>query len=134
MGVYDINPTEYNRKLAEALKEIEEFKAPEFMSYVKTGSGKQRPPIDNDFWYIRASSILRQIYIKKTVGVERLKTRYGSRKDRGSQPGKFRKASGKIIRLILQQAEKAGLVEKAAGKKSGRKLTEKGIKLLDSIK
>jgi len=39
-----------------------------------------------------------------------------------------------MIRLILQQAEKAGLLEKSTGKKKGRKLSQKGIKLLDSIK
>lgn len=50
------------------------------------------------------------------------------------KPEKFRKGSGKIIRIILQQAEKAGLVEKFKGKRSGRRLTIKGNELLASIK
>ncbi len=113
----NIHDKDFNAKLAEALKKIEEIKTPEFMSYVKSGSGKMRPPAEEDFWYKRAASILRQLYIRKVVGVNRLRTRYGSLKNRGMQPEKFRRASGKIIRLILQQAEKAGLVEKAKGKK-----------------
>jgi ribosomal protein S19E (S16A) len=39
-----------------------------------------------------------------------------------------------MIRLILQQAEKAGLLEKSEGKKKGRKLTKKGVKFMEEIK
>ena len=55
---------------------------------------------------------MRQLYIKGVIGVGKLRTRYGSRKDRGVRPARFKKSSGKILRVILQQAEKAGLVEK----------------------
>ena len=69
------------------------------------------------------------------VGVERLRTRYGNRQDRGKQPPHFAKASGKILRLILQQGESAELLAKATdGKAKGRILTEKGKKLLEGIK
>jgi ribosomal protein S19E (S16A) len=44
------------------------------------------------------------------------------------------KASGKMIRVILQQSEAAGLVEKVSNMQHGRRLTEKGRKFLDSIK
>jgi len=133
MAVYDIEPQEYNNKLAEALKKLDEFEVPAWALFVKTSVSRVRPPQD-DFWHKRAASILRQIYIKGVVGVSRLRTKYGGRKKRGMRPEEFRKASGKIIRLILQQAEKAGLLEKSTGKKAGRKLTSKGIKLLESIK
>ncbi len=134
MSVYDIPADEYNKKLAEALKKISEFKMPDWAIFVKTSVARARPPAEEDFWYKRAASILRQIYLKGTVGVNRLRTRYGGRKNRGMKPEEFRKGSGKIIRVILQQAEKAGLVEKYKGKKSGRKLTEKGREFLESIK
>ena len=133
MTVYDIEPGEYNKKLAEALKQFPEFEVPIWAHFVKTGSAKVRPP-QEEFWHIRAASILRQIYIRGVVGVGRLKTRYGSNMKRGSKPEEFRKASGKIIRVILQQAEKAGLLEKSTMKKKGRKLTSKGVKFLESIK
>lgn len=135
-SVFEIPAAEYNIKLAEALKKIPEIKPPEWSFFVKTGTSKKRPPQDSEFWYKRASSILRQIYVHKTVGVNRLKTRYGSRKNRGFKPEKFKKASGKIIRVILQQAESAGLLEKTkeTGKKAGRKLTEEGRKLMESVK
>jgi len=84
-----IDPEKYNKSLAEALKKIPEFKAPEWAIFVKTGVSKKRPTLEEDFWYKRAASILRQIYIKGIVGVERLRTRYGGRKNRGAKPAEF---------------------------------------------
>jgi small subunit ribosomal protein S19e len=132
--IKSIEPQKYNQALAKALKEIEEFKQPEWSNFVKTSSSKERPPQDPEFWHKRAASILRQIYLKKIVGTNRLRTRYGSNKNRGGKPSKFQKAGGKIIRTILQQAESAELIEKMKGRKSGRQLTAKGKELLESIK
>ena len=134
--VYSTEANEYNTKLANALKEFSEFQAPEWMAYVKTGIAKKRPPVDKDFWHKRAASIMRQAYVRGVVGVNRLKTRYGSKKNRGMQPEIFRKGSGKIVRVILQQAEAAGLIEKTGddAKKAGRKLTDKGKELMEGLK
>lgn len=128
------DPQKYNSALAEALKKIPQFQPPEWSFYVKTGSAKQRPPEEEDFWYKRAASILRQLYLKGVVGVQRLRKIYGSKKKRGVRPSKFKKASGKIIRTILQQAESAGFVEKVDKFQFGRRLTQKGRDFLDSIK
>lgn len=138
--VYEIDTREYNLKLAEALKKIPEFKKPEWVEFVKSGPAKERPVDEPDFWYKRAASILRQIHKKKSVGVNRLRTKYGSKKNRGYAPERFMKAGGKIIRTILQQADSAGFTEiakKVKGtreKKSGRQLTQKGKEFLESIK
>lgn len=134
MTVYEIEPGEYNLKLAKALEKMPEFKMPEWAHFVKTSVARVRPPAEDDFWHRRAASILRQIYIKGVLGVSRLKTRYGGRKNRGMQPEIFMKASGKIIRVILQQAEAAGLLERSTTKKMGRKLTVKGVKFMEAIK
>ena len=138
MGVYDFSAQEYNLKLAEALKKIPEFEQPEWSEFVKSAPSKERPIEDPDFWYKRAASILKQIYKNEIVGVNRLKVRYGSKKNRGSRPEKFRKAGGKIIRTILQQLDKVGFTEikkitKGIKGKSGRQLTEKGKSFLDSV-
>ncbi|MBS3085135.1 40S ribosomal protein S19 [Candidatus Pacearchaeota archaeon] len=136
MPVYDLPAQEYNLKLAEALKQIPEFTEPEWANFVKSGTSKARPIEDPEFWHKRAASILRQIYINGAAGVSRLRTRYGSRKKRGSKPEEFRKASGKIIRTILQQSDKASFTEifKVKGKRAGRKLTIKGQEFLEAIK
>ena len=139
-SVYELPAQEYNLKLAEALKKIPEFEAPEWVGFVKSGSAKERPIDDPDFWHKRAASILKQVYKKKIVGVVRLRTKYGSKKNRGFKPEKFKKAGGKIIRTILQQADAAGFTEIAKAvrgvrsKKPGRQLTEKGKKFMEGIK
>jgi small subunit ribosomal protein S19e len=96
---------------------------------------KKRPPQEEDFWYKRAASILRQAYLNEVVGVNRLRTRYGSRKNRGMKPERFKKSGGKIIRVILQQAEAAGIMEKrnVSGKRAGRILTIKGKEFMEGI-
>ena len=135
-SIYDIPADEFNKKLATILKSMPEFKAPEWSFFVKTGMSKDRPPQEPDFWQKRAASILRQIYLNKTVGVGRLRTRYGSKKNRGVKPSRFKKSGGKIIRVILQQAEAVGLLEKfnEPGERAGRRLTEQGKELLESVK
>jgi len=138
--VFEMNAQEYNLKLAKALKEIPEFNQPEWSKFVKSGPSKEMPIEDPDFWHKRAASILRQIYKNKIVGVNRLKTKYGSKKNRGMKPEEFRKAGGKIIRTILQQADRAGFTEIAKdikdvrSKRPGRQLTKKGKEFLEAIK
>jgi small subunit ribosomal protein S19e len=131
--IFTKDPVKYIPALAEALKGIKEFETPEWALYVKSGMSRERPPADEDFWHIRAASILRQLYIKGVVGVGKLRTKYGSKKDRGGKPDKFKKSGGKIIRVILQQAEAAGLVEKVTRLQHGRRLTQAGRDFLDSI-
>ena len=140
MAVYDIDAQEYNLKLAESLKKIHEFNQPEWSIFIKTGPAKERPIEDPDFWHKRAASILKQIYKNKILGVNKFRTKYGSKKNRGYAPEKFRRAGGKIIRTILQQSDKAGFTEIAKaikgvkGRKPGRQLTEKGKEFLEGIK
>ena len=138
MNVYDLDPQEHNLKLAEALKNVPEIEMPEWAEFVKSAPSKERPIDDPDFWHKRTASILRQIYKRKTVGVSRLRTKYGSKKDRGYQPEKFVRAGGKIIRTILQQLDKAGFTEmtkppRGVRGKTGRKLTEKGKSFVEDI-
>ncbi len=114
--VKSIEAGKYNLMLAEALKNQEEFVKPAWVDFVKSGTSKVRPIAEVDFWHRRAASILRQVYLNEVVGVQRLRTRYGSNKNRGNRPSEFRRASGKIIRLILQQSEKAGFMKKSEGK------------------
>ena len=131
--IYGKDPVKFIPALAIALKEIEAFEVPEWAAFVKSGVSRERPPASDDFWYTRTASILRQLYIHGVVGVGKLRTRYGSKQDRGGIRSKFKKSGGKIIRVILQQAELAGLVEKVLRGQHGRRLTLKGRELLDSI-
>ncbi len=130
---YDIESGQFNAVLALKLQEIPEFAMPDWAKFVKTGAGKARPPMEQNWWFNRAASILHQLYIKGLVGVSKLRTRYGGKKDRGMKPKIFYKGSGKVIRVILQQGEKAGLVEKFKDKTAGRRLTKRGKLFLDEV-
>ena len=130
-NLYDTEPNELIEKASASLKAIPEIKAPEWAAYVKTGSFKERPPVREDWWHVRAAAILRTIYLKGPIGVSKLRTKYGGKKNRGMKPEHFYKGSGSIIRKILQQLEKAGLVVQASkGGHKGRVITPKGAKIL----
>jgi small subunit ribosomal protein S19e len=130
VSVLDVPADKLIERLKEELKKIEAIKPPLWAQMVKSGPHRERPPQQLDFWYIRAASILRRIYIDGPVGVSRLRSYYGGRKRRGRRPAKTYKAGGAIIRKILQQLENADLVKK---EKKGRVLTPKGKKFIDKI-
>ncbi|MCD4759933.1 30S ribosomal protein S19e [archaeon] len=114
------------------LKGIKEITPPEWAKFVKTSAARERPPVEKDWWYARAASILRKLYIYGPIGVNKLKRKYGGKKNRGHKPERYYKGSGKIIRTILQQLEKTGLIEKTKkDSHHGRILTSKGKSLLD---
>jgi len=129
----EVKAEKFIETLATRLKAMDEFKMPSWATFVKTGTSKMRPPEKEDWWYIRAASILRTLYINGIVGISKLKTKYGARKKRGAKPEKFYKASGKIIRTIVQQATNAGFVEHVKEKKAGRRLTKKGKEFLETL-
>ena len=126
--VYDVPADLLIQRVADKLKEMEEFKPPEWAAFVKTGVHKERAPEQPDWWYIRVAAIFRKVYTDGPVGIERLRTVYGGRKRRGAEPPKFRKGSGSIIRKALQQLEKAGFVKQTS---EGRVVTPQGRSFLD---
>ena len=133
-SIYNCDPSELVDKASEELKKIESIKAPEWAVYVKTGVHKERPPIKNDWWYVRAASVLRKIYILGPIGISKLRVKYGGKKNRGTKTEHFYKGSGSIIRKIMQQLEKEGFVKtdlKSVHK--GRSITAKGKKFLDDV-
>ena len=128
--VREVAAEKFVNRLKEELKKVKEIEPPEWSKFAKTGSQKQRPPEQEDFWYIRSASILRRVCLDGPVGIERLRSYYGGTKKGMYKGAHFRKGGGSVLRKILQQLEKAGLVEKVKG---GRKITVKGQKFLNGI-
>ncbi|MHA1589880.1 MAG: 30S ribosomal protein S19e [Candidatus Njordarchaeales archaeon] len=127
---YDVPPSYLIKKLAERLKQIPQIRMPEWAKFVKTGPHRERPPIQPDWWYLRAASVLYQVFIRGPIGVGHLRKHYGGRKSRGTRPERKVKGGAKIIRTCLQQLEAAGLVIRTV---EGRKVSPKGQKLLNEI-
>jgi small subunit ribosomal protein S19e len=88
------------------------------------------PPEDPDWWYVRVAAVLRRVYVDGPLGVERMRSFYGGKKNRGSKPNAFRKGSGSILRKSLQQLEAAGLI---VHDKTGRKVSPAGMAFLDNM-
>ena len=133
--VFDVDPNALIEKTAEALKKEGKIKAPEWAPYAKTGTHKKRPPVNNDWWYVRAAAVLRSVYIsKRPIGVSKLRRKYGGKKRRGVKPKHFKKGSGSIMRKVLQQLQTNNYLElEVKSLNRGRKISGKGKKLLDSI-
>ncbi|QCC48764.1 30S ribosomal protein S19e [Halobellus limi] len=132
VSVYDVPADALIEDVADRLADrIEE---PEWIEFAKTGQTRELPPEQDDFWYVRAASLLRKVAKEGPIGVDRLSTEYGGRKrgstryrvsGNSSAPG-----SKKIIRRALQQLEEEGLVETAKGQ--GRRITSEGQSFLDN--
>lgn len=118
--------------LSKFLKDnVGEVAPPPWASTAKTGSHKERPPANPDWWYNRCASLLRKLYLHGPVGIARLRVEYGGRLRKGTHIEHSRVAGGSAIREPLQQLQKAGFI--AIEAKKGRKLTPEGISLLNRV-
>jgi small subunit ribosomal protein S19e len=126
---YDVEADALIREAAVKLREMG-LKKPGFVGMVKSGSQAERPPEQEEFWWVRSASILRKIYINSSMGVNKLRREYGDKKRRGVRPAHFALAGGKTNRVALQELEKLGLLKKGE-KGKGRVLTPAGVKFMD---
>ncbi len=132
MTVTNVPAEQLIASVAKELKKEEAMKAPEWAAYAKTGVHKERPPQEEDWWYVRSAAILRTVNLRGPIGVAKLRTKYGGRKRRGHKTEHFMKGSGNIPRTILQQLEKAGYVQHVKkGVHHGRVTTGKAQSLLN---
>ena len=129
--LFDVPAEDLIEAVAEEIED--ELDEPEWVGYAKTGTGRELPPEQEDFWAHRAASLLRKVAVDGPVGVERLKTAYGDSANGTTRyrvrPPNRKEGSGNVIRTALQQLEEAGYVETNKGR--GRTVTGEGRALLD---
>ncbi|HKM09953.1 MAG TPA: 30S ribosomal protein S19e [Candidatus Methanomethylophilaceae archaeon] len=128
--VYDVPAEKLILKTAEKLKENDNIVPPEWAEYVKTGRHTEKAPMQDDWWFTRAASVLRKLYVKGPMGTSRLAAEYGGFADRGSMPNKAVKGSRNIVRKCMIQLETAGLL--VSKEKQGRSVSPAGQSLLDN--
>ena len=129
-----VNPNELINKAAEELKKQKLIQPTDWSKFVKTGHNRERRPDSSEWWYFRAAAILRSTAKLGPIGTQKLRQKFGGKKNRGHKPERFYKSSGSIIRKILQQLEKASLVQQTEKKThKGRILTPQGKSFLDKI-
>merc|ERR1711959_118032 len=129
--VKDVPADAFIKKCAEFLKRQQKFQVPKWADLVKTGHFKELAPYDEDWFYIRAASIARKIYLRPGCGIGALRHWYGGAHRRGTRTTRHATASGAVIRNCLKQLEAQGLVEEHPD--GGRQITSKGRSELDRI-
>ncbi len=122
--VYDVPAEKLILKVAEKLKENDKIVPPDWAEFAKTG-------VQADWWYTRAASIMRKLYVKGPLGTSKLSAEYGGYVDRGARPNRAVRGSRNIIRKCLIQLQDAGLLE-ATKDKQGRKISPAGQSMLDN--
>ncbi|MCL4356007.1 MAG: 30S ribosomal protein S19e [Thaumarchaeota archaeon] len=128
VSAHDVPSGKLISALAEQMKAVPSVQEPDWAKFVKTGSHAERPPISPDWWFARAASLLRKVYLHGPVGLSDLERVYGGTKALHYFPKHHRDAGGSSIRVILKQLEQAELVSKTS---KGRVLTSKGRAMLD---
>merc|ERR1719159_322598 len=112
----DVHAEKFIKAFAQHMKNQDKIDIPKWAEYVKTGHMKELGPYDRDWMYVRAAAIMRKIYIRQ-----------------GTCTQHFTKASGKIIRHLVQQLEKLGWIEEMEDDKGGRKMTRDGQRECDTV-
>ena len=124
-------------ELSARLAEMEAISPPEWSTIVKTGTHRERPPTQDNWWFIRSAAILRKVGKLGPIGANHMAQHFGGPKDRGVKPNRAVAGSRNISRTVMQQLSNAGLIESkmnAAGTvNQGKVLTPAGQSLLDSI-
>lgn len=130
--VKDVPAAAFVKALAAHFKQAGQLEVPENAEFIKTAHFKELAPYDADWYYVRAASIARKIYLFGGMGVGGLAKVYGGHARRGTRKGHYTRASRQVLRHILRQLGDLKLVHKKKGKK-GRFISSKGQKDLDTI-
>mmetsp|Transcript_18157 Transcript_18157/g.28070 ORF Transcript_18157/g.28070 Transcript_18157/m.28070 type:complete len:153 (+) Transcript_18157:431-889(+) len=130
--VRDVPARQFIDAYAEHLKNSDKFELPVWADTVKTACFKELAPYGDDWYYIRAASIARKVYLRPGVGVGQLQKWYGGNYRNGARTEHFRKASSGIIRSVLIQLQEMKVVEPMPSG-NGRQMTRVGQQDLDRI-
>ncbi|XP_015706332.1 40S ribosomal protein S19 [Coturnix japonica] len=77
--VKDVNQQEFVRALAAFLKKSGKLKVPEWVDTVKLAKHKELAPYDENWFYTRAASTARHLYLRGGAGVGSMTKIYGGR-------------------------------------------------------
>ena len=102
--VKDVDPQQFVTAFAAHLKKSK-LKVPEYVTIVKTSKAHELGPLDQDWFYTRAASVARHVYLRPNVGVGAIRKIYGGTKRNGTRPNHFCLSSSNVARKVLQSLE-----------------------------
>lgn len=101
---------------------------------------KELEPSNPDWYFVRMAAVARKVYLRPRIGVGALAHWFGGPKNRGAAPQRFQKAARGLLRSVLTQLTKNGVVETVTmeneeGKKvsTGRTITSAGLSEMDRV-
>ena len=124
-------------ELAVRLQSLDTISPPDWADYAKTGAHRERPPVQQDWWYVRSAAVLRKVALMGPIGANHMAQQFGGSKDRGVKQNRAVSGSRNIARTILRQLSQCGLISSkynlAGTVNLGRVLTPSGQALLDEM-
>ncbi|MGP6220604.1 30S ribosomal protein S19e [Caldiplasma sukawensis] len=123
VNIKQVPPKLLIEKMKEELQKDEKISEPEWTKYLKAGSHREKSWTQDDWYYRRLASTLRKVYVKGKIGIQKISSDYGGKRDKGSAMYHPVEGSRYIIRKMFQKLEELGYLEKT---KEGRKVTPKG--------
>ncbi|KAJ1421469.1 Winged helix DNA-binding domain superfamily [Sesbania bispinosa] len=129
--VKDVSPHEFVKAYSAHLKRSGKMELPEWTDIVKTARFKELAPHDPDWYYVRAASMARKIYLRGRSWCWCISEDLWWSQRNGSRPPHFCKSSGAIARHILQQLQNMSIIE--LDTKGGRRITSSGRRDLDQV-
>jgi len=130
-SVKDVCQQQFVVGFADFLKKSGKMQVPEWADLIKLSRFNEQGPHNPDWYFVRAASVARHLYIRAPAGVGAFTKIYGARKRNGSAPSHFMRSSQSVSRRVLQSLEEMSLVEKDSN--GGRKLTSQGRRDMDRI-
>jgi len=130
-SVKDVDQQKFVTGFADFLKKSGKMAVPEWADLIKLSRANEQGPTNDDWYFVRAASVARHLYIRAPAGVGSFTKIYGSRKRNGSAPSHWTRSYQSVSRRVLQSLESMNLVEKDPN--GGRRLTSQGRRDLDRI-
>eukprot|EP01110_Echinostelium_bisporum_P002135 TRINITY_DN15125_c0_g1_i1.p1 TRINITY_DN15125_c0_g1~~TRINITY_DN15125_c0_g1_i1.p1 ORF type:complete len:154 (-),score=62.09 TRINITY_DN15125_c0_g1_i1:262-723(-) len=129
----DVAAQDFIEAYSKYLKKSGNIELPKWVDICKTTHGKELPPANADWFYVRIAALARKVYLNsgKNIGTKQYKKSFGSVARRGSLPNLNITGSGAILRAAFKQLTKLKVVE--LDTKGGRKITSTGQRDLDRI-
>lgn len=135
--IHDVPADLLIAELARRLSEMSDISAPDWADYAKTGTHRERPPVQSDWWQVRSAAVLRKVGMLGPIGANHMSQQFGGPKDRGVKQNRAVAGSRNVARTIMQQLTSCGLITSkhnlAGTVNLGKVLTSDGQSLLDDV-
>ena len=133
--VKDVPASEFITAYAEHLKKTQKVLPMKNSHFIKTGHYKKVSPYNEDWFYMRAATLARMVYLRPEIGISTLRNVFGGRENNGNANYHHALASGKVLRYALQQLEDANVLMRLNDQrnKNNQTLPDKKSKLLPRV-